>query len=105
MVKARIKLSEIIWDPKIYPRAKWNNATIERYLEAHEAGEEFPPMTLEAGTNRLLDGKHRYEMYDRREVEEVAVEFVVAPEGVPIKLFAASLSARHGDRLSNAAGS
>jgi len=100
-VGKKVKLDEVIWDPSIYPRKTWNTATIKRYVEAHEAGETFPPMTLEEGTNRLLDGKHRYEMYREAGVAEVSVVYAKVPEGVPVKLFAASLSARHGDRLSN----
>lgn len=97
-----IPIDQVVWDPKVYPRAKWSTDTIKRYADAHEAGDEFPDMILEKGTNRLLDGKHRLEMYKLVEATEVAVEYRTVPEGVPVKLFAASLSARHGDRLENA---
>lgn len=40
--KSTIAVSDVVWDPSIYPRQKWNTATIERYADAIEAGEEFP---------------------------------------------------------------
>ena len=113
-----LAISEIVWDPKVYPRAKWSTATIERYAEAMQAGDTFPPLILEEGTNRLLDGKHRLEAY--RKVYEarqqpaldeagivadackVPVEWHVIPDGISPKRYAARMSARHGDRMSNA---
>ena len=97
-----VKLADIVWDPAIYPRAKWSTATIRRYADALEAGDIFPPLVLEAGTNRLLDGKHRLEAYKLAEAAEVSADWHALPEGVNPKRYAARLSARHGDRLSNA---
>jgi hypothetical protein len=98
----QIAIPDVVWDPKIYPRAKWSTATIERYAEAIEAGDQFPPIVLEQGTNRLLDGKHRLEAYKRTEAGAISAEWHEVPEGVSPKRYAATLSARHGDRMSNA---
>jgi DNA-binding XRE family transcriptional regulator len=95
-------IDEIVWDPKIYPREKWSTATIERYAEAILAGDQFPALIVETGTMRLLDGKHRLEAYKKAGVTEVAVEQRPVPEGMSARYFAATLSARHGDRMSNA---
>lgn len=116
-----IKLDSIVWEPSIYPREKWNTSTIERYADAIKAGAKFPPVIVEAGTNRLLDGKHRTEAHklyakqyaERQEsliegdtwpepVTEIPAEAHVVPEGTPIKLYAASLSSTHGDRIKGA---
>ena len=97
----KMLIDNIVWDPKIYPREKWNMATIDRYTDAMISGAAFPALTIEKETNRLLDGKHRFEAYKKAGILEVPVEGVVVPDGIPIKLFAASLSARHGDRMSN----
>ena len=97
-----VSLEAIKWDPSVYPRSKWKTATIERYVDALEAGDEFPPLVLEEGTNRLLDGKHRLEAYKKAGITEASVEWHVVPEGMTPKRYAATLSARHGDRLSNA---
>lgn len=117
-------LETIVWDPSIYPRAKWSTSTIERYADALEAGDQFPPLVLERGTNRLLDGKHRLEAYVRRGIlteakyieidgrklktyaqangASVPVEHHTVPADITAKRYAARLSSRHGDRMSNA---
>lgn len=115
-----IPRDSIVWDPSIYPRAKWSTATVDRYVDALEAGDQFPPMVVEAGTRRLLDGKHRQLAYLKAELliedqpingfkvfvpapgKSVPVEARTVPDGMSVKLFAATLSARHGDRMSNA---
>jgi hypothetical protein len=106
---------KIVWDPSVYPRSKWNTATIERYADALEAGDRFPPIVVEAGTGRLLDGKHRLEAYLRAGMVTVGgktyrpangatvpVEEHSVPQGMSARYYAATLSARHGDRMSNA---
>jgi transcriptional regulator with XRE-family HTH domain len=80
---------------------KWSTSTIERYKEALESGAEFPPIVLEANTMRLLDGKHRLEAYKRAGREEIPAEWHRIPEGMSPKYYAATLSAAHGDRLTN----
>lgn len=118
----KIKLTDIVWEPKIYPREKWSTRTIEQYADVLKSGNHLPPIVVEKGTNRLLDGKHRVEAhklyaqwYSERQSsfafqngvidiwpepsEEIAVEFHTIPNGVPPKLYAASLSTKHGDRI------
>lgn len=97
-----INIDDVKWEPSVYPRSKWNTATIERYSDAMEAGEVFPALTLQEGTNILLDGKHRLEAYKKAGIKEIPVELRKVPDGMSLKYFAATLSARHGDRLSNA---
>lgn len=94
-----ITVSEVVYDPTIYPRAEWSQATVNRYAEAIEAGDAFPPIVLEVDTNRLLDGMHRWQAHKQALKDEIDVVWQEIPEGVPAKLYAASLSARHGDRL------
>lgn len=94
-----IALSEVVFDQSIYPRVEWSQATVNRYAEALEAGDVFPPIVLEADTNRLLDGMHRLQAHKQALRDVIAVQWQEIPEGVPAKLFAASLSAKHGDRI------
>lgn len=96
-----LPIAKVVWDPSIYPRSKWSKATIDRYADALEAGEEFPAVILEKGTDRLLDGKHRLEAHRKAGRPDIAVERRSVPGGFTAKLFAASLSARHGDRMAN----
>lgn len=95
----QIQLSEVVYDPAIYPRAEWSQSTVNRYAEALSAGDEFPPIVLEPDTNRLLDGMHRLQAHKQALKGEIAAVWQEVPEGIPAKLFAASLSAKHGDRI------
>lgn len=94
-----IALTEVVYDETIYPRAEWSQATVNRYAEALNAGDVFPPIVLEAGTNRLLDGMHRWQAHKQALKDEIKVVWQEVPEDVPAKVFAASLSTRHGDRI------
>jgi transcriptional regulator with XRE-family HTH domain/DNA-binding transcriptional regulator YiaG len=94
-----LTLTAVVFDESIYPRSEWQQSTVDRYAEALAAGEQFPPIVLERGTNRLLDGMHRARAHRQAELAEIAVEFHDVPAGVPAKLYAASLSTRHGDRI------
>jgi transcriptional regulator with XRE-family HTH domain len=94
-----VALSSIVFDDAIYPRAEWSQATVDRYAEALAAGEVFPPIVLESGTNRLLDGMHRARAHRAAERDSIEVEYHTVPAAVPAKLYAASLSSRHGDPL------
>ncbi len=120
--KGKVKLTDIVYDPKIYPREKWNTNTVNEYVDALRGGAEFPAITLEKSTNRLLDGVHRWKAYQqylkeyqeyksRPEMfdtdnswtipqEEISAVWCDVPKDIPIKLFTASLSAKHGDRIS-----
>lgn len=94
-----IPVAGVVFDAAIYPRAEWSQATVNRYAEALAAGDEFPPIVLEPDTNRLLDGMHRLQAHKQALRDDIAVMYQEIPEGVPPKLFAASLSAKHGDRI------
>lgn len=155
-----IALSEIKYNPKIYPREKWNTHTVDVYVDVIKSGQKFPPLILEKDTNELLDGVHRWKAYlkyqekyqehleyERQQaflqeekkvvieipdvwsdpVEKIEVEYHEVPEVVILqgqiagqdltqeerekfdkrvqalkKLYAAGLSAKHGDRITSA---
>lgn len=97
---SEVALSAVVFDETIYPRSEWSQTTVNRYADALAAGDRFPPIVLESGTNRLLDGMHRARAHQAAERETIEVEYHEIPAGVPAKLYAASLSARHGDRIS-----
>lgn len=96
-----VALHEIVFDEEIYPRTAWSQRTVDRYADAMHAGEMFPPIILESGTNRLLDGMHRTEAFRAVGRDLVPVDYQEIPDGVPAKLYAASLSSRHGDPLAS----
>lgn len=99
-------LDEIKWEPKIYPRGKWETSTVARYAEALDVGDVFPPIVIEDNPDdpkadgRLLDGKHRLEAHRKAGRTEISAERHKIPEGMGAKYYAATLSARHGDRMS-----
>ncbi|MBP7973472.1 MAG: DUF4326 domain-containing protein [Candidatus Nanopelagicales bacterium] len=66
------------------------------------AGEELPPVIVENGTNRLLDGWHRHRAHRILELAEIEILFADIPPGMDARLFAASLSAKHGLPLADA---
>lgn len=94
-----ISLDAVVFDAKIYPRSVHSASTIDQYADALEAGDVFPPIVLEPDTNRLYDGFHRWQAYKKLGREEIEVTYREAPTGVPEKLFSASLSVKHGDRI------
>lgn len=96
---AAVDIGAVVFDPTIYPRAEWSQATVNRYAEAIEAGDEFPPIVLERSGSRLLDGLHRLKAHSQALRTEIAASYVDVPEGMPLKLYAAGLSAKHGDRI------
>lgn len=100
LVAANIATASVVLDEAIYPRVAVTTTTVNRYAEALNAGDEFPPITLENGTDRLLDGMHRLRAHEQAGRSSISATWVDIPDGVPARLFAASLSARHGDRLS-----
>lgn len=94
-----INLDEVVFDESIYPRAAHDDATVDRYVDALEAGATFPPIILEPETNRQWDGRHRWLSHQRAGRDTITAEYRACPEGVPPKLFAASFSVKHGRRI------
>lgn len=93
-------VKDIVLDSEIFPRDSLDQEAIVRYRDAYEMGETLPPLVVEKGTGRLLDGWHRHSALTELEIEDVAIEAHVIPEGTPALLYAAALSSRHGVVLS-----
>lgn len=87
----------VVIDPAIYPRAGGVQAeTVARYADAIAAGDDLPPVILERGTLRLLDGHHRLAARIRLGLAEVGVTEHDVPAGWTAKLYAAHLQSTHG---------
>lgn len=95
----KIKLTDIVIDDSIYPRSKPNEYNIQRMLLAYESGAKFPPIIIEAGTYRLVDGRHRYETYKRKGTETVAVTEKSYASEADLFADAVSLNIDHGMAL------
>lgn len=94
-----IPVESVVFDAKIYPRAVYSAATVDQYADALEAGDVFPPIILEPDTNRLFDGFHRWQAYKKLGRTDIEAVYRETPSGIPPKLFSASLSVKHGDRI------
>jgi DNA modification methylase len=108
----KVNIDLIKFDGSIYPRGKPSTSIVDEYADALLAGNVFPPIILETDTNRLLDGYHRWKAHTRlveqpdlngngAQFAEIDADFHTVPEGIPVKLYAASLSSKHGHRLTS----
>ena len=96
-----LALTEVQFDQSIYPRAEWSQSTVNRYAESLTAGDEFPPIVLEPGSNRLWDGMHRWQAHKQALRDEIAVVWQECPEGIhsnPDYPFPAEYVASHSPR-------
>jgi DNA-directed RNA polymerase specialized sigma24 family protein len=95
----KIKITDIIFDPTIYPRLSHKSSTVQDYVDSMEGGGIFPAIILETGTNRLLDGYHRWKSHEQLGSTEIEAEYHEIPEGMSAKLYSAQLNMKHGDRM------
>lgn len=96
----KIRLEDIVVDPTIQVR-EVESHTVSKYAAAKRAGEVFPPLVIEKGSNRLVCGNHRY--YADKIVfepsDEVACEFREFKDEAEIIRVAARDNATHGRPL------
>ncbi len=94
-------VGELVLDFTIYPRSGINQQHVSNLVEALRTGATFPPVLIEQGTNRVVDGFHRASAIQRVFGDSGTVsveEREYASEG---ELFLACMSANatHGQRL------
>jgi len=97
----KVAISELKIDEAIYPRTLVSEFVVTRMTDALAAGARFPEITIEAGTLRLVDGRKRYEVYQRKGIKEV--DAVVKSYASEEELFADAvrLNIEHGQPLTN----
>ena len=111
-----ITVDAVVFDGAIYPRTKPSSSIITEYADALAGGATFPPIILEQGTNRLLDGYHRWKAHvklrdeyqlsrkqaDGEKLPEppacIRAEWHTIPAGIEPKLYALFLSTSNGYR-------
>jgi hypothetical protein len=69
----RINVSDLKLDQELYPRKGVNPFFVHRMIDALESGSEFPPVTIEQSTGRLVDGWHRHQVYLAKGIKDVEV--------------------------------
>lgn len=97
----QIDLTEIVIDNALYPRSSVDRFHISRLAQALTAGSTFPPLVIEAGTKRLVDGRHRLGAYQEKGIKTAdVIEKVYATEA---DLFAdmVHLNTAHGQPLTH----
>lgn len=97
-----INLVDVVLDPAIYPRARQavNDHHVAEIAEAMRAGSVLPPILVEHGTLRVVDGWHRVTAARQRGDEQISATLKkYASEGDLIR-DAAALNSTHGMALS-----
>lgn len=96
---AKIEVTDIVIDEAIYPRSAVSEFNVNRLVAALKTNAVLPPITVEGGTRRLVDGRHRYEAYRKEGLKTIEViEKVYASEA---DLFADAVRCNigHGEPL------
>lgn len=95
----RIAVGDVVVDETIYPRGSVNLLHIKRLQDAIDGGAILPPVIVERGTNRLVDGRHRLGAYLAKELAEISCEFRVYDTEADLFADAVRLNAEHGAPL------
>jgi hypothetical protein len=112
-------VNAIVIDEAYLGRVSEYPELIDQYFDAYLAGEDIPPIILEQGTNKLLEGFHRLQalkkiaslieqgnlpknkipkVFNGRHIE---CEYVVVPEGVEPCIYSLHCNMRHGKTASS----
>lgn len=77
MANATRKIGELFVDPKLIELRNINIFFVSRYRQNMRSGSIFPPMIVEAKTNRIISGNHRYYAYLAEYGEEHEVPVII----------------------------
>lgn len=99
--KKTVPLAALVEDMSVYPRHAVDEAYVGQLVEALRAGAQPPPIVVDAGTMRVVDGWHRARAYRKVLGAEAAldVEFRTYKSEAALRLDAVSLNAMHGRKL------
>ncbi len=111
-----MKVSDLTWDPFIYPRANKSQKTITAYVEALGSGAQFPPIKVQRVSNYddgdrsaiftlVIDGIHRWFAFQEKGIKEIeviewqttALDYKVHKTALLLESAVCNIS--HGDRL------
>ncbi|MGD9159758.1 MAG: hypothetical protein PVG39_15190 [Desulfobacteraceae bacterium] len=115
--QTQANITDLTWDQSIYPRSGKSQKTIDAYVEALNAGAQFPPISIQKVYNYTIDGAkkeatliidslHRFFAYKECGLKKItAVYFDNDPidyekSFVTLLLESANANISHGDRLS-----
>lgn len=97
-----MKISELVFEPTLYPRMTTNWITAYEYAQAMRAGAAFPPILVGSidGKNYVVDGWHRCEAKRQLKDEYVSADIKRYSDFKEMFLDAVNLNVNHGRPLS-----
>lgn len=97
----KLKLSELVLDFDLYPRASIDTYHAGELQRAVEAGSELPPIVIDKKSKRIIDGFHRQRVYSRLYGDDAEVDVVEKTYKNEKEMFldAARLNAAHGLKM------
>lgn len=103
MKKQKLKVSELVEDFDLYPRASVDSAHVTHILGAYEAGAQLPPVIVDRKSKRIVDGFHRKRAYQRLYGDDamIDVEFRDYRNDAEMFLDAMRLNANHGRNMTS----
>ncbi len=102
MRTTRLRLSELVEDLDVYPRASLFSGHVAELEEAFRAGADLPPPIIDKASKRIVDGFHRVRMLRRvlGPDAEISVELRQYASDAELFLDALRLNGHHGRRMS-----
>lgn len=94
------KLTDLVFDERLYPRRHVDPFHVSRLQRATEGGSTLPPIVICRETNKIIDGVHRYHVALRRGDDTIAVELRRYMDDAARFKDAIKLNTAHGLRLS-----
>ena len=97
----KMKLSELVLDFDLYPRASINTYHASEMQRSVESGAELPPIVIDKKSKRIVDGFHRQRVYSRLYGVDCEVDVAEKSYRSNKELFldAARLNAGHGLKM------
>ena len=101
MKTTHIKIKELNTCEDVLRIRPVNAFFVSRYRQAMRNGDQFPPLIVEKGTNRIVAGNTRYEAYLAEYGEEKAVPCILKSYASPAELIEDAVrdNAKHGNPL------
>lgn len=95
------KLSELVLDFDLYPRASVDSHHASDMQKAVEAGVKLPPVVIDRKSRRVVDGFHRHRLYSRLYGDDYEVEVIERDYADDAELFldAIRYNVSHGLRM------
>ena len=95
------KISEVVLDFDLYPRASVDSQNVAYLSQADAAGAVLPPIIIDKKSKRVVDGFHRVKMYRQKYDDNFRVEVVAKayPNEQAMLLDAMRYNSGHGRSL------